>query len=373
MLSLHREPLSPVRLAVTLGDPRGIGPEVVAKALGAVGVGCGEAGAAGDEGARGDSRNAAVADPMDSGVGRQAGDERVAPAYGGVSAGAVRVIGPVECGGDFAGSCRFEAVGGGAAGLGPGEAAGLAVERAVELALAGEVDAVVTAPVHKPALVAAGYPPGHTEMLMALSGVPRVGMLMCEEGMGGGAAKRVLLATIHVPLAQVPELLTTELLVSQTRLLGDALRAGWGIEAPRIALCALNPHASDEGMFGTEERDVYAPALDALADGPWRIAGPVPADTVFGRAFAGEFDAVVAPYHDVGMAAFKTAAFGRGVNVTIGLPFVRTSPDHGTAFDIAGRGVAGPSSMIAAVGLAVGLAGRRGVGGRRGAHLRGPG
>ena len=302
-------------MAVTLGDPRGIGPEVVAKASGALGMG------------------------------------------GGVEA--VRVIGPVECRGDFPESCRFEAVGGGAAGLRPGEAAGLAIERAVELALAGEVDAVVTAPVHKPALLAAGYPPGHTEMLMALSGAPRVGMLMCEEGVAGRPAKRVLLATIHVPLARVAELVTTELLVSQTRLLGEALRADWGIEVPRIALCALNPHASDEGMFGTEERDVYAPALAALAGGPWRVAGPVPADTVFNRAFSGEFDAVVAPYHDVGMAAFKTAAFGRGVNVTIGLPFVRTSPDHGTAFDIAGRGVADPSSMVAAVGLAGRLAGGR--------------
>ena len=271
----------------------------------------------------------------------------------------VRVIGPVECRGDFAGSCRFEAVGGGAAGLGPGRAAGLAIERAVELALAGEVDALVTAPVHKPALAAAGYRPGHTEILLALAGVRRVGMVMCDEGAPGEPAKRVLLATIHVPLARVPELVTPELLVSQTRLLGRALRTDWGIEAPRIALCALNPHASDDGMFGTEERDVYAPALATLSGEPCSITGPVPADTVFKRAFAGEFDAVVAPYHDVGMAAFKTAAFGRGVNVTIGLPFVRTSPDHGTAFDIAGRGVADPSSMIAAVRLAVRLAERR--------------
>ncbi len=278
----------------------------------------------------------------------------------------VRVIGPVECGGDFEGSCRYEAVGGGAAGLGPGEAAGLAIERAVELALAGEVDAVATAPVHKPALAAAGYHPGHTEMLMALAGASRVGMLMCDEGAGGEPAKRVLLATVHVPLARVPELVTAELLVSQSRLLGRALRADWGIESPRIALCALNPHASDDGMFGTEERDVYEPALDALAGAPWSVAGPVPADTVFRRAFAGEFDAVVAPYHDVGMAAFKTAAFGRGVNVTIGLPFVRTSPDHGTAFDIAGRGVADPSSMVAALRLALGLAGRRSRGRRAG-------
>ncbi len=342
----HRAESNSVRLAVTLGDSRGIGPEVAAKALAA----------AGDAAAPADGR---------AGEGRAAG-----PACGGAGGEAVRVIGPVECAGDFAGPCRFEAVGSGAAGLGPGEAAGLAVERAAELALAGEVDAVVTAPVHKPALAAAGYPPGHTEMLTALAGAPRAGMLMCEEGAGGSPAKRVLLATVHVPLARVPELVTAELLVSQTRLLGDALGAGWGIGAPRIALCALNPHASDEGMFGTEERDAYAPALAALAGGPCRVTGPVPADTVFRRAFAGEFDAVVAPYHDVGMAAFKTAAFGRGVNVTIGLPFVRTSPDHGTAFDIAGRGVADPSSMIAAVGLAVRLAAGRGARARGGGGPR---
>ena len=308
-----------VRLAITLGDPRGIGPEVTAKAL------------------------AAVDAPV----------------------GATLVVGPVECEGALSEMRYFEAVEDGSRGLGPGQAAGLAIERAVQMALAGEVDAVVTAPVHKPALAEAGYPPGHTEMLMALAGVPEVGMLMCDEGgeEGGSPAKRVLLATIHIPLAGVPGALTGDLLVSQTRLLGTALRSDWGLEAPAIALCALNPHASDDGMFGTEERDVYRPALERLAGGPWSVTGPVPADTVFARAFGGEFDAVVAPYHDVGMAAFKTAAFGRGVNVTIGLPFIRTSPDHGTAFDIAGRGVADPSSMIEAIRLARCLASAR----RRGA------
>ena len=250
-------------------------------------------------------------------------------------------------------------------GLAPGRAAGLAVERAVELAMAGEADAVVTAPVQKPALVEAGFPPGHTEMLAALSGAPRVGMLMCDEGGGEAEApprhrpKRVLLATIHVPLADVPKLVTAELLVDQTRLLAAALRSDWGIAAPRIALCALNPHASDDGMFGAEECTAYGPALSALASESWPTRGPIPADTVFARAFSGEFDAVVAPYHDVGMAAFKTACFGRGVNVTIGLPFVRTSPDHGTAFDIAGRDAADPSSMTEAVRLAVRLARQR--------------
>lgn len=305
-----------VRLAVTLGDPGGIGPEVAAKALAA--------------GARFDP-------PL--------------------CAEAVRVIGPVEYSERFSGSWRFEAVGRGAVGLHAGSAAGMAIERAIELALAGEVDAMVTAPVHKPGLAAAGYPPGHTEMLMALSGAAEVGMLMCDEGEGTGAApKRVLLATIHIPLSKVAESVSEALLVSQTRLLGTALRSDWGLPAPRIALCALNPHASDNGMFGTEERDVYEPALAALDGDPWHVTGPVPADTVFVRAFSGEFDAVMAPYHDVGMAAFKTAAFGRGVNVTLGLPFIRTSPDHGTAFDIAGRRVADPSSMVEAVRLAMQLA-----------------
>ena len=304
-----------VRLAITLGDPGGIGPEVTAKALAAV-----------------------MPD-----------------------AGATHVIGPVECGADFAGSCRFEAVGGGEAGLHPGRAAGMAIERAVELALEGDVDAVVTAPVHKPGLAEAGYLPGHTEMLMALADAPEVGMLMCDEGGGPETPhpKRVLLATIHIPLAEVAGSVTEDLLVSRTRLLGAALQTDWGLREPRIALCALNPHASDNGMFGTEERDVYGPALDALAGDPCKVSGPIPADTVFVRAFSGEFDAVVAPYHDVGMAAFKTAAFGRGVNVTIGLPFVRTSPDHGTAFDIAGQDRADPSSMIAALRLAVRLSAAR--------------
>lgn len=308
-----------VQLAVTLGDPGGIGPEVAARALAA----------------------GAQSDPP-------------------LCADSVRVIGPVERAGEFSGSWLFEAVGGAAAGLHPGRAAGMAIERAVELALSGAVDAIVTAPVHKPGLAAAGYHPGHTEMLMALSGTDEAGMLMCDEGDGAGTApRRVMLATIHIPLAEVAASVDKALLVSQTRLLGVALRSDWGLTAPRIALCALNPHASDNGMFGTEERDVYEPAIAALDGDPWHVTGPVPADTVFVRAFSGEFDAVVAPYHDVGMAAFKTAAFGRGVNVTLGLPFVRTSPDHGTAFDIAGRGLADPSSMVAAIRLAMRLARER--------------
>lgn len=262
----------------------------------------------------------------------------------------------------------------------PGRAAGCAIEKAVQLALLGEVDAIVTGPVHKPSLTRAGFSfPGHTEMLQALTGAVDVGMLMCHEaGTGpgrsaGGSPLRILLATTHVALRDVPRLLTTETLVRQTRLLWEALRGDWGIETPRIALCAFNPHASDEGLFGDEEARTYAPAIRALeAENGISVTGPVPADSVFRRALQGEFDAVVAPYHDVGMAAFKTVSFGSGVNVTLGLPFVRTSPDHGTAFGIAGQDVADPTSMRRALELALKLAqNRRGVGGSAGVPTAG--
>ena len=149
--------------------------------------------------------------------------------------------------------------------------------------------------------------------------------------------------------------------MEQATLTSDSLRTGWGIARPRIALCAVNPHASDGGLFGDEEARIVAPALRLLAEAGVDAAGPIPADTVFTRAVRGEFDAVIAPYHDVGMAAFKTAAFGSGVNVTLGLPFPRTSPDHGTALDIAGRGIADPASLGAALRMARTLAAGGGV------------
>ena len=243
---------------------------------------------------------------------------------------------------------------------GAGRVAAAAIRAAVDLALAGEVRGVVTAPIHKPALAAAGIPAtGHTELLRDLAGTPAVGMLMAAEETRLGGPLRVLLATTHHALRAVPGLVTTELLVEQTHLLREGLRADWRIEEPMIALCALNPHASDEGLFGDEEARVYAPALARLRAEAALVTGPHPADTVFRRALDGEADAVVAPYHDVGMAAFKTVAFGGGVNVTLGLPFVRTSPDHGTAFDIAGTGRADPSSMLEALRLAARLAKNR--------------
>ena len=241
-----------------------------------------------------------------------------------------------------------------------GAVAAAAIESAVELAKAGRVAVIITGPIHKPAMVEAGWEvAGHTEMLQQLTGSPRVGMLMCAERTRLGAPLRVLLATTHVALRDVTGVVTTELLVDQTELLATSLADGWDIPAPRLALCALNPHASDQGLFGDEETTVMEPAVEALRGRSVSIEGPIPADTVFSRALQGEFDAVIAPYHDVGMAPFKAVAFGYGVNVTLGLPFVRTSPDHGTTFDLAGTGTANPSSMMEAVRLAARLARKR--------------
>ena len=297
------------RLAVTLGDPRGIGPEVVAAAIAAARVPLVTVGPTGTE-----------VDPD-------------------VAVGAWEPGGPPARAGALAGA---------------------AISAAVELAMAGDVSGLVTAPIDKAALAAAGIPfPGHTEMLQSLTGAPAVGMLMAAEQTRLGSPLRVLLATTHIALEDVPSAVTREKIVAQTRLLATGLREGWEMPAPRIALCALNPHASDDGLFGDQEERVLDPALTELMRDGLDVTGPLPADTVFVRALRGEFDAVVAPYHDVGMAAFKTASFGSGVNVTLGLPFPRTSPDHGTALDIAGTGRADASSMVEAVGLAARLAARR--------------
>jgi 4-hydroxythreonine-4-phosphate dehydrogenase len=223
------------------------------------------------------------------------------------------------------------------------------VEQAVRLALAGEIDAIVTGPVHKHALHLAGYRyPGLTEFLAHLAGDVEVAMMLAAGPL------RVVLVTTHLPLRDVPRVLTTERIVRTGRITDAALRRWWGIERPRLAVCALNPHAGESGLFGDEDERVLRPAAQTLG-----AAGPLPADTVFVRALRGEFDAVLAPYHDVGMTAIKVAGFGRGVNVTLGLPFPRVAPDHGTAFDIAGRGTADPGSMRTALETAVELAGRK--------------
>jgi len=227
-----------------------------------------------------------------------------------------------------------------------GRLAGRAIERAVALVLEGRASGIVTAPLDKAALFAGGYRyPGHTEMLSALTGRSVAMMLAATRPAHEGETPlRVVLATTHIPLRDVPAALTRETIVEVARVTRAGLREWFGIAQPRIALCALNPHAGDGGRFGDEDENTLAPAARE-AD----LAGPFPADTVFVRAMRGAFDAVIAPYHDVGMTAIKVASFGHAVNVTLGLPFPRTSPDHGTALDIAGKGIADPSSMIEAI------------------------
>ncbi len=231
-----------------------------------------------------------------------------------------------------------------------GRAAYDIIVRAVDDAMAGRVDAIATAPINKEALRLAGLPwNGHTDLLAYLTGAREVAMMFYSE------ALRVVLATVHVPLAEVPRLLTPELMESTIALSARELPR-FGIDRPRIAVAGLNPHAGEHGLFGREEQVAIVPAVDACRANGIEVSGPFPADTLFVRARRGEFDVVVACYHDQGLIPVKLAAFGEAVNVTLGLPIVRTSVDHGTAFDIAGKGVADAGSMIAAVLLAAKLA-----------------
>ncbi len=232
-----------------------------------------------------------------------------------------------------------------------GALAGVAIERGIQLAMRGEIDGLVTAPISKQAISAAGYPfPGHTEFLRDRTGVPDVTMVMAAEQTPLGGPLRLALATVHVPLRSVPDLITEERLVRHAAIAARGLRDWWGIPRPRLAFAGLNPHASEGGLFGDEEERVFRPAIQRLMDEEEVEAyGPYPADTVFRRCITGEVDLVVVPYHDVGLAVLKTLAPEAGINVTTGLPFPRTSPDHGTAFDIAGRGIADPRSMATAI------------------------
>jgi 4-hydroxythreonine-4-phosphate dehydrogenase len=290
------------RLAITLGDPRGIGPEVVAKALAnpEVRAACHPVvvGAAG------------LGLDVDESVGSWVSSDDEATA---------------------------------------GRLAGLAVERATVLAQARKVDGIVTAPIDKHALMRGGYAdPGHTEMLARLTS-SRTAMMLASDRL------RVVLATTHIPLRDVPRALSAQTIIEVAHLTRAALRAWFGVTEPRIALCALNPHAGDGGRFGDEDDTRLAPAAREAG-----LHGPLPADTVFVRAMRGDFDAVIAPYHDVGMTAIKVASFGEAVNVTLGLPFPRTSPDHGTALDIAGKGIASEASMVRAILMCARIAGLKG-------------
>ncbi|HTL44811.1 MAG TPA: 4-hydroxythreonine-4-phosphate dehydrogenase PdxA [Vicinamibacterales bacterium] len=280
------------RIGITVGDPAGIGPEIAAKA---------------------------AADPRVL----DACEPRLYDIPGSFVTGAVSAQ---------AGRAAYEAI-----------------VRAVEDARAGIIDAIATAPVNKEAFAQAGLPwKGHTDLLAHLTNTDRVAMLFYAEQL------RVVLATIHVPLAEVPRLLTRGAADFTIDITARELPR-FGYERPRLAFAGLNPHAGEHGVIGTEDDEVIAPAVADARERGVDITGPWPADTVFGRAIRGEFDAVIACYHDQGLIPVKLVAFGRAVNVTLGLPIIRTSVDHGTAFDIAGRGIADPSSLVEAILLAAHL------------------
>jgi 4-hydroxythreonine-4-phosphate dehydrogenase len=286
------------RIGITVGDPAGIGPEIALKAAGHAAV-------------------LAVCEPV---------------LYGPTSAPEL---------------ARFTV---GQVSADAGRSAYDSIVRAVGDAQDGRIDAIATAPINKEAFAAAGIPwRGHTELLAHLTGAARVAMMFYAEEL------RVILATVHIALAEVPRALTREQLESIVMLAAEELPR-FGIRRGRLAVAGLNPHAGEHGVIGTEDDDVLRPAIEACRDRGVDVQGPFPADTIFLRAMKGEFDAVVACYHDQGLIPIKMAAFGRAVNVTLGLPIVRTSVDHGTAFDIAGRGVADPASLIEAIRLAARLA-----------------
>jgi len=285
------------RIAITVGDPAGIGPEIARKAAD-------------------DPRVLAVCEPVLYGP---PPDAQFTP--GELSAGA-------------------------------GRAAYDAICLAVSDAQAGTVAAIVTAPVNKSAFALAGLPwKGHTDLLGHLTGAPRVAMMFWSEPL------KVVLATIHIPLAAVPAALTRDVVDGIIDLTARELPR-FGIARPRLAMAGLNPHAGEDGLLGGEERAVLRPAVEAARSRGVLVAGPFPGDTVFHRAVAGEFDVVIACYHDQGLIPVKLLAFGKAVNVTLGLPIVRTSVDHGTAFDIAGHGKADAGSMVEATLLAARLAKR---------------
>ncbi|MDA0576841.1 MAG: 4-hydroxythreonine-4-phosphate dehydrogenase PdxA [Verrucomicrobia bacterium] len=325
------------RVAITMGDPAGIGPELCLRVLN-------------------DPAVLALCTPLVFGdVGVLA---RVA-AHAALPPPTARVLPPsaladksasgpaiVDCG-----SVHSGAITPGTIQAGCGRAALAYIGQAVDAAMADHVEAVVTAPVHKEALHAAGCPhPGHTELLAELTGTRQVCMMMASDDL------IVSLATIHVGLAQVPELLSIQQIVDTTALTIDALRR-LGKASPRVVLCGLNPHAGEGGLFGREEIEIIAPAIAELRRLGFAAEGPIPADTAFIPERRRQTDAYIAMYHDQGLIPFKMLAFERGVNITLGLPIVRTSVDHGTAFDIAWQGRASPTSLVEAIRWAVRLAG----------------
>lgn len=228
-----------------------------------------------------------------------------------------------------------------------GRAMGHYIEEGVRLVQQDKLAGLVTCPISKGALKAGGYRfPGHTEMLAELCQAQDFAMMMA------GSTLKITLVSIHQALAEVPGAITRESVLRMIGITGRALRDDFGVAQPRLAVAGLNPHAGEDGMFGDEEQRIIGPAVAAARQAGWLVEGPFPPDTVFNKAAAGQFDAVVCMYHDQGLIPFKLLHFSDGVNVTLGLPIVRTSVDHGTAYDIAGKGMADPASLAAAVSMA---------------------
>ncbi len=249
----------------------------------------------------------------------------------------------------------------------PTPAAGVAmvsyILTGIRLCQEGRAQGLVTGPISKMAMHLAGFPyPGHTELLADKTGAREVAMMLA------GGSFRVVLATIHVALAEVPDLLSQEGLLRLFRLTHGALRQDFGLANPKLGVAALNPHASEGGLFGSEEKEIIIPAVLQAHDAGLPVSGPFPADTLFWRHAQGEFDAIIAMYHDQGLIPLKLLHFMDAVNVTLGLPIIRTSVDHGTAYHLAGTGTAHPGSLKAAILMAAHMAARRA--GRQGPHAR---
>ncbi len=325
-------------LALTQGDPSGIGPEIAIKAWRALR----------DKG------------PIFFVLGDPAHFERVSRTIGGDMN--VAVSSPQDAPRLFKDALPIVPlkahVGGTPGKPSPGDASATveAIERAVQMVAEASASALVTNPIAKEVLYAAGFPhPGHTEFLGELA-LRYFGKTAHPVMMLWSSDLAVVPATIHIPVSQVPTRLTRELLVHTGRIVATDMKRRFGIAEPRLAFCGLNPHAGEGGSIGREEIDIIAPAIDELQRDAIRATGPFPADTLFHEGARARYDAIIAMYHDQALIPIKTLAFDSAVNVTLGLPFVRTSPDHGTAFDIAGQGQANPASLIAAIELAARLA-----------------
>ncbi len=334
----HPAPARRPRIAVTLGDPNGVGPEVVLKCLT-------------------DSRLTKFMEPLVVGSAHVLKVHANQLGFRDVRLHVVQQVPERLDDGltvlDVAGGEKPTVAFGKVTEAG-GRLAMKAVEKATDLCLEGQVEAMVTAPISKEAIALAGYDtPGHTEFIARRAGCDAFTMMMISDGL------RVGLVTGHIPIWDVPKAVTKEAILEKIRIIGHSLIEDFGILRPKLAVLGLNPHAGDGGVLGREEAEIILPALEQASEEGHLVFGPFPADSFFAIGGYRLYDAVLAMYHDQGLVPFKTLAFESGVNFTAGLPLVRTSPDHGTAYNIAGEGEASPGSMRSALYLAIDIARRR--------------